>query len=170
MNLYEVSIPNMARIVGQVRVWLDKAQAHAELRKYDPQVLLTARLAPDQWHFTRQIQVVSLAPVRLAALLRGLEAPMLPDLEPTLPAIRERLDSVLAQLQALRAEEFRGAEKRVIALPFAPGKGMDAPAFVHEFSLPNFHFHAATAYAILRHNGVELGKLDFLGPISIRDL
>ncbi len=170
MNLFEISIPNMARIIGQVRVWLDKAEAHAELKKYDPQVLLTARLAPDQWHFTRQVQVLSLAPLRLAALLRGEEPPTLPDLEPTLPAIRERLGSILTQLQALRAEEFRGAEERVIPLFFAPGKGMQALAFVTEFSLPNFLFHATTAYAILRHNGVEIGKVDFLGPISIRDL
>lgn len=170
MNLYEISIPILARLLGQVPVWLDKLQAHAELKKYDPQVVLTARLAPDQWHFTRHVQVVALGTLRLAAALRGQEAPAMFDFEPTIPAIREHIAAVLAQLQALKAEDFRGAEDLVIPMPFAPSKAMHAPAFVSEFALPNFYFHGATAYAILRHNGVDVGKMDFLGPISIRDL
>ena len=170
MNLFDISIPPMMRTVVQARAWLDKAQAHAEARKYDPQVLLVSRLAPDQWHLARQLQVVALAPLRLAALLRGLEAPGYAEVEARLPALRAHLDAALEQLRALRPEEFRGAEERVIPMPMAPGKGMDAPAFVTTFALPNFYFHATTAYAILRHNGVDLGKLDFVGELAIRDL
>lgn len=170
MNLHEFAIPQMARTVGQVRVWLDKAEAYAAAKKFDPQVLMTARLAPDQWHFTRQVQALTLTPLRLSAVLRGAQPPVLADLEPTVAAVRVRVDETLAQLSALRAEEFEGAERRVIPLPFMPGKGMNAPAFVVQFSLPNFYFHAATAYAILRHNGVEVGKIDFLGQLEIRDL
>jgi uncharacterized protein len=170
MNLFEISIPQVTRTVGQVRVWLDKAQAHAEHRKFDPQVLWTARLAPDQWHFARQVQAVAHAPLWLAAALRGLEPPTAADVEVSHAALRERLDGTLEQLRALQEDEFRGAEERMIALPFAPGKGMRAPSFVVELVLPNFYFHATTAYAILRHNGVDVGKLDFLGPIEVRDL
>jgi uncharacterized protein len=170
MNLFETSIPQMTRAVAQVPVWLDRAAAHAEQRKYDPQVLLTARLAPDQWHFTRQIHAITTAPVRLSALLRGLEPPTLPDLEPTLAAVRQRLTGTLEHLRGLDPAEFRDAEGRTIGLPFAPGKGMRAPAFVTQFSLPNFYFHATTAYAILRHNGVEIGKPQFLGELELVDL
>lgn len=170
MNLHDIALPQMHRMVGQLTVWLDKAEAHATAKKFDPQVLLAARLAPDQWHFTRQVHALTTAPVRLAALLRGLEPPTLAELEPTMTAVRARVEETLAHLAALRPEEFRGAEERVIPLPFLPGKGMNAPAFVLQFSLPNFYFHAATAYSILRHNGVDVGKIDFLGQLEIRDL
>lgn len=170
MNLHDIAIPQMHRAVGQVNVWLDKAEAHAAAKKFDPQVLLTARLAPDQWHFARQVQALTITPVRLAAVLRGAEPPGFVDLEPTMAAVRARVADTLAHLAALRPEEFRGAEDRMIPLSFLPGKGMTAPAFVTQFSLPNFYFHATTAYSILRHNGVDIGKLDFLGQLDIRDL
>lgn len=170
MNLFDISIPQMTRIVGQARLWLDKARAHAEHKKFDPQVLLAARLAPDQWHLARQLQVVALAPLRLGAVLRGREAPNYQEVETTLPAVRGQLDAAHEQLLTLRPEEFDGAEERVIPLPFMPGKGMQAREFVVTFALPNFYFHATTAYAILRHNGVDLGKFDYLGELAIRDL
>jgi hypothetical protein len=170
MDLFEISIPPLTRMVGQARAWLDKAEAHAEQKKFDPAVLLTARLAPDQWHLARQIQAIAISPLRISAMLRGLEVPTMVDLEPTMAAARARLDETLAALRPLTAEEFRGADERVIPLPFMPGKGMPGPAFVAQFALPNFYFHAATAYAILRHNGVELGKIDFIGQLDVRDL
>lgn len=170
MNLFEMTIPPMTRMVGQARAWLDKAQAHAELKKYDPNVLLSSRLAPDQWPLARQIQAIAVNPLRVAAGLRGVEAPTFPDLEPTLAAARARLDEALEKLRGLTAEQFRGAEERVVPLPFLPGKGMNAPVFVVQFALPNFYFHATTAYSILRHNGVDLGKPDYIGQIDIRDL
>jgi hypothetical protein len=170
MNLFHMTIPPMTRMVGQASVWLDKAQAHAELKKFDPQVLLTARLAPDQWPLVRQLQAIAIAPLRAAAGLRGVEAPTMTDLEPTIDAARSRLAATLAALRGLTEEEFRGAEQRVVPLPFLPGKGMQAPDFVVQFALPNFYFHATTAYSILRHNGVELGKPDYIGHIDLRDL
>lgn len=170
MNLFDISIPHMNRIASQALVWLDKAQAFAEAKKFDVGVLLTARIAPDQWHFTRQIQSIAAGPLRLAAQLRGQPIPDYVDLEPTLAAVRARLEETRAQVSRLRSQDFDDAAARVIPLPFMPSKGMDAPAFVQQFALPNFYFHAATAYAILRHNGVDVGKIDFLGPIDIRDL
>lgn len=170
MNLYDLSIPQLIRSLGQVHRWLDKAQAHAEQKKFDPQVLLSARLAPDQWHLGRQIQAITLAPRRLSALLRGVEPPAFEESEATIANLRAGLDSALEQLKALKPEQFQGAEDRVIPLPFLPGKGMKAFNWLTQFALPNFYFHATTAYAILRHNGVDVGKMDFLGDLDIRDL
>lgn len=170
MNLYQMTIPPMTRMVGQARAWLDKAQAYAELKKFDANVLLTARLAPDQWPLVRQLQAIAVAPLRAAAGLRGVEAPTPADIEPTIDAARSRLSATIEALRGLTEEQFRGAEERVVPLPFLPGKGMQAPDFVVQFALPNFYFHATTAYAILRHNGVDLGKPDYIGHIDLRDL
>jgi hypothetical protein len=170
MSLYDLSIPQMIRMLGQVRRWLDKAQAYAEQKKFDPEVLLSARLAPDQWHLGRQIQAITLGPLRTGALLRGLEPPKPEDIQATLPNVRERIDSAIEHLKMLKPEEFEGAEDRVIPLPFAPGKGMKASVWLTQFALPNFYFHTVTAYAILRHNGVDVGKADYLGDLDIRDL
>jgi hypothetical protein len=170
MNLYDLSIPQLTRILAQVPRWLDKAQAHAEQKKFDPQVLLSARLAPDQWPLGRQLQVIPVVPRRLSALLRGIEPPAFEDSEATIADLRVGIDSALEHLKALKPEQFQGAEDRVIPLVFLPGKGMKALAWVTQFALPNFYFHATTAYAILRHNGVDVSKTDFLGDLDIRDL
>src|SRR5262249_6045494 len=154
MNLYELSIPQLIRMLGRARSWLDKAQAYAEQKRFDPEVLLSARLAPDQWPLGRQYQAVLLGPQRIAALLRGMTPPQPEEWQPTIPELRARLDGVVERLAALNPEEFHGADDRVIPLPFLPGKGMKAPAWLTQFALPNFYFHVTIAYAILRHNGV----------------
>ncbi|MBZ5714254.1 DUF1993 domain-containing protein [Nannocystis pusilla] len=170
MNLFDISIPHMSRSAGQVLVWLDRAQAHADARKFDVSVLLTARLAPDQWHFTRQVQQIVATPLRLASLLRGQAPPDIAEIEPSVAAIRAAVQSTRERLAPLRSSEFADAAERVIPLPFMPGKGLAAPDFVQQFALPNFYFHAVTAYSILRHHGVEVGKPDFIAPLSFRDL
>lgn len=170
MKLHDIVFPQLTRTVAQLHGWLDKAEASAAARKFDPHVLLTARLAPDQWHFTRQLQALLLTPVRLPALLTGAAPADGTELEPTLSAIRARIDGVLAGLRAIDPARFDGAEDRVIPLPFLPGKGMRAPQYVVQFVLPNFYFHVTTAYAILRHNGVDLGKIDYIGPIDLLDV
>lgn len=170
MNIYDIAIPQMTRTLGQVRRWLDKARAYAEQKKFDPEVLLAARLAPDQWPLAQQIKVLTLAPRRLAAVLRGQEPPAFDEGEVNLKILADRLDASIASLKALRAEEFRGADDRVIPLFFMPGKGMSATEFVITFSLPNFYFHVNTAYSILRHNGVDLGKMDYIGELNVRDM
>lgn len=169
MNLYDISIPTMTRLLGQVSVWLDKAQAYAEQKKFDPEVLLTARLAPDQWALGRQIQTITLSPLRMSAFLRGTTPPTYDEGAPTFATLRERLAASIAELKKLSPADFEGAESRVVALPFMPGKGMKGADFFVEFVLPNFYFHATTAYAILRHNGVDVGKMDFLGALSLCD-
>jgi uncharacterized protein len=170
MSLYDISIPQMTRILGQVPGWLDKAKAYAEQKKFDPEVLLSARLAPDQWPLAQQIQVITLVPQRLGAYLRGLEPPKPEESGTTLASLRAGLDAALAHLRSLKPADFKGAEDRVIPLPFMPSKGMTASDFVIQFSLPNFYFHTTTAYSILRHSGVDLGKMDFIGALDMRDL
>ncbi|KYF85327.1 hypothetical protein BE18_04050 [Sorangium cellulosum] len=171
MSLYESSFPQMARMLGQVLVWLDKAQAYAEQKKFNPEELLTARLAPDQWNLRRQIQTLAHWPVRLAALLTDEEAPARENAEEeTIADLRARVGKALEQVKALKPEQLKGAEERTIPLFFLPGKGMKAADFVFQFSLPNFYFHATTAYSILRHNGIDVGKGDFIGALDLRDL
>lgn len=170
MNLYDSLIPQLTRVLGQVLRWLDKAQAYAETKKFDPEVLLSARLAPDQWDLAGQLRVVALAPQRLAAMLRGTEPPAFEEGELTTAVLRGRLEKSIELLKGLKLEDFKGAEERVIPIPFMPGKGMTAPEFVSQFALPNFYFHVVTAYSILRHSGVDVGKGDFLGELNVRDL
>ncbi|WP_437799104.1 DUF1993 domain-containing protein [Sorangium sp. So ce693] len=170
MSLYDSSFPQMTRMLGQVLVWLDKAEAYAQQKKFDPEVLLAARLAPDQWPLRRQIQNIIAWPLRLGALLTGAELPQLETGNETIAELRARIGKTIEQLKALKPEQLKGAEDRTIPLFFLPGKGMKAPDFVFQFALPNFYFHATTAYSILRHNGLDVGKSDFIGSLDLRDL
>ena len=170
MSLYDSSFPQMVRMLGQVLVWLDKAEAYAQQKKFDPEVLLNARLAPDQWNFRRQVQTVIFWPLRLSALLTGGEPPQPETGDETIAELRARIGKTLEQVKALKPEQLKGAEERTIPLFFLPGKGMSAPDFVFQFALPNFYFHATTAYSILRHNGIDVGKTDFIGSLDLRDM
>ncbi|EYF07200.1 DUF1993 domain-containing protein [Chondromyces apiculatus] len=170
MKLHDRLVPPMALMVRQVRGWLDKAEAFAAQKKIDPEVLLSARLAPDQWHLRRQIQMVAWFPTQLRTMLAGEELKQFTLVEEPLGDLRASLDRALVALEALTPELLDSAADRTFAMPATPGKGMLGTDLVGQMILPNFYFHAAMTYAILRHNGVELGKMDFLGPIDIRDL
>lgn len=170
MNLHSISLPQVIRTLGQVNRWLDKAQEHAEQKKFDLSVLLGSRLAPDQYNFTRQVQSMSDGAKGMAARLIGEESPSFPDTETTVAELRARVDKTVAYLKGLKPEQFDGASERRVTLSFLPGKYMLGVEYLVELALPNFYFHAASAYAILRHNGVDLGKRDFLGDITLRDL
>ncbi|WP_437591152.1 DUF1993 domain-containing protein [Sorangium sp. So ce1000] len=170
MSLYDSSFPQMIRMLGQALVWLDKAEAYAQQKKFDPEVLLTARLAPDQWNFRTQLQTVIAWPLRLSAVLTGANPPRFETGDETIAELRARIGKTLEQVKALKPEQLKGAEDRTIPLFFLPGKGMKAPDFVFQFALPNFYFHATTAYSILRHNGLDVGKADFMGSLAIRDM
>ncbi|TKC99224.1 DUF1993 domain-containing protein [Polyangium fumosum] len=165
MNLYDPFVPQLIQIVGQACTWLDKAQALAEQKKFDVNVLLGARLAPDQYPLVRQFQAISDGAKFTAARLAGVTPPVFEDNEKTVEEVRARLDKTIAWLKTLEPAQFEGAEARTIVLPFAPGKGLKGLDFLVKMALPNFYFHATTAYAILRHNGVDVGKLDFIGNL-----
>jgi hypothetical protein len=169
MNIYELTIPQFVQILTQIHHWLDKAQAFAQQKKFKPENLLTARLAPDQFHFTRQIQGACDHAKNGAARLAGVEPPKFEDNEATVDDLRARLTKTIEFLRSLKPEQFQGAEERKITLPFISGKYLIGSEYLVQFLLPNFYFHATTTYALLRHNGIELGKQDFLGPITLRD-
>lgn len=170
MTPYDLTVPQFIRILGQVHRWLDKAQALAEQKKFDVNVLLSARLSPDQYPLTRQIQMVSDGAKLATARLSGVEPPVFEDTEKTMEELRARIDKTIAWLKTIKPEQLQGAEGRTITLPFVQGKGLTGSDYLTTMVLPNFYFHAVTTYAILRHNGVDVGKLDFLGDLPFHDL
>lgn len=170
MNLYDATVPQFKRILGNLERWLDKATAFAESKKFDPNTLLTARLAPDQFALVRQIQSTADQCKLTVARLTAKDPPKHPDTEQTFEELRKRLHSVVHFLDTFSPADFEGAAERLIALPFFPeGKGMTGASYLVERQLPNVYFHASMVYAILRHNGVDLGKADFIGQVTYRD-
>jgi len=169
MNYYDLTVPQFIRILRQIPRWLDKAEAHAAAKKFDVQVLLESRLAPDQYNFIRQVQGTCDVTKNFTARLAGQEPPKFEDNEKTAAELRARVEKTVAWLETLKPEQFEGAEDRMISLPFAKDKVMKGSDYFSQLLLPNFYFHATLMYSILRHNGVDLGKLDFLGDVNLRD-
>ena len=168
MSLYESSVPPLKKHLANLDRWLDAASAHATKKGFDVAVLLQARLAPDQYPLVRQVQAACDAAKFGAARLTGKEAPKHPDTEQTLDELHARVKSVLAYLETFKAADFAGADERFVELPFFEGKKLRAGDYLNELALPNFYFHATHVYAILRHNGVALGKRDFISSLSLQ--
>jgi uncharacterized protein len=168
MNLFELSIPQFKKVLQSIERWLELAALHAERKGFDPNVLLLSRLAPDQWALARQIGTACDTAKFTIARLCAKEAPRHSDDQTTLAEVRARIQSVVAYLDAFKREDFTGAGERLIAPPTLQGRQILGNDYYFQMQLPNFYFHATTAYAILRHNGVELGKADFLGPLPVR--
>ena len=166
LSMYQASIPAFVQMLNSLAAILDKAEAHAGNRKIDPEVLLNYRLAPDMLPFVRQIQIAADLAKGAAARLAGVEVPKHDDTEKTFADLKARLAKTVAFLQSFKPSEIDGSEDRDIRLTLGEHtmsfKGQ--PYLVH-FVLPNFYFHCTTAYDILRHGGVELGKRDFIGAI-----
>lgn len=158
----------MKKQLGQLDKWLDAAAADAKTRSFDPNVFLGLRLAPDQFAFARQVQTACDTAKLGASRLTGKEAPSQPDTEQTLEELHARVRSVIAYLDTLSAKDFEGAAARVVTQPRWEGKVMSGSDYFVEHALPNFYFHLTHAYAILRHNGVNIGKRDYLGTLSLR--
>jgi len=167
--IYE-TIRQLAKELGNLDRCLDKGLAHAEALKFDPTVLLNARLAPDQYPLVRQIQAACDSAKFAAARLSGRQPPVHPDTESTLPEIKARLAAVQDYLGSFSAADFEGGAERTIGINWMPGKGLLGAAYLNELSVPNFYFHLATAYSILRHNGVPVGKVDFIGSLPFFDI
>jgi uncharacterized protein len=158
----------MKKHLGQLDKWFDAAVAYAETRKFDSKVFLDLRLAPDQFAFVRQVQIVCDTTKLAASRLTGKEAPAHPDTEQTIDELRARIKSVIAYLDGFTAQDFEGVAARTVTQPRWEGKIMTAHDYFLEHALPNFYFHLTTVYAILRHNGVTVGKRDYLGTLSQR--
>jgi hypothetical protein len=166
LSLYQASIPAFLRILDNLSKILAKAEAHAAAKKIDPSVFVNARLAPDMLPFSRQIQIATDAVKGCGARLAGIEVPSFPDTEITFAELQERIAKTVGFLKGITPEQMKGDEERAIHLKVA-GNELSFPATVYLFSfvIPNFYFHVTTAYALLRHNGVEIGKMDFLGGL-----
>ena len=167
LSMYQASIPAFQRMLTNLSAILDKAAAYAAERKIDPSVLLQSRLFPDMFPLVRQIQLTADFAKGAAARLAGVEPPKFEDNETTIDALKARLAKTADYLKGFKPAQIDGQEERVITIPIG-GNSMSfkgQPYLLH-FALPNFHFHAATAYDILRHCGVPLGKRDFLGAVD----
>ena len=165
LSMYSASAPVFSRILGNMLNWLDRAEAHAQARKFDPNNYLGLRLAPDMLPFVRQIQIVSDGAKGCMSRLAGTEIPKWEDTEASLDDLRARIRKTLEHVQSFSAAQIDGSDERAIAIPVRSGDALQfsGETFLKHFALPNFFFHATTAYALLRQAGVELGKADFLG-------
>lgn len=166
--MYYAMFGQMKKQLGQMDKWFDAAEAHATARSFDVNVLVVARLAPDQFALARQVQSACDTAKLAASRLTGKEAPSHPDTEQTITELRARVKSVLAYLDGFRAEDFAGAATRTITQPRWEGRTMTGADYFLEHALPNFYFHLTHAYALLRHNGVNVGKRDYLGTLTQR--
>jgi len=165
--LYE-TIQELKKMLSNLDAWLETAKTHATNKGFDPDVFLGTRLAPDQFPFVRQVQTACDTLKLAAARLSGREAPVHPDTETSLDQLRARIRSVSTYIDGFSAKDFEGAGTRVISLPRWEGKVMTGADYFLEHAVPNFFFHVTHAYALLRHNGVSLGKRDYLGSMTLR--
>lgn len=164
ITMHSASVPIFLTMLGNLAKWLDKAVAHAQAKKFDPDTLLTSRLAPDMLSLGKQIQIACDSAKFGVARLAGGEAPKFDDTESTIAELQARIEATSAYLRSVPADQVDGSEGKPISVPV---RGRDPLQFTGEqylkhFALPNFFFHVTTAYALLRHNGVELGKADYL--------
>lgn len=166
VSMYDVSVPLFSKTLGNLSAILDKGIAFAEAKKVDPAVLLGYRLAPDMLNLTRQVQIASDHARRCSCRLAGIEAPVYEDNEKSFPELKARIEKTVAFINTLKPAQFEGAETREIALKIA-GKDriLSGQTYFLHNALPNFFFHTTTAYAILRHCGVDIGKMDFIGQL-----
>jgi hypothetical protein len=166
ITMYQASVPVFERTLKALDVILDKASAYATERKIDPTVLLTARLYPDMFALTRQVQIATDHAKGASARLGGVAVPSFTDNEASFADLKARIAKTLEFIATVKPAQIDGSEARDITLKAGPRelnfKGQDYLLF---FALPNFYFHVTTAFAILRHNGVPIGKLDFLGAV-----
>ena len=165
-SIYQASVPIFLKTLGNLSAILDKGAAFAEEKKVDPQVLLNYRLAPDMFPLSRQVQAAADHAKRGTAYLAGIEAPAYPDTEATFAELKARIEKTTAFIGSVKAGQIEGAESRDIVLKTGSGsRTLSAQTYLLHQCLPNFFFHATTAYAILRHCGVNIGKRDFIGQI-----
>ncbi len=168
MNAHD-AVQLFAKTLDNLEKWMDKAEAHAKDRSFDVDVLVQARLAPDQYAFVRQVQATCDQAKYAAAYLSGKPAPSHPDTEQTFPELRERIRKCVSFLTTVSEKDFAGADERKVAPPWLGGRWLRGEDYLVHMAIPNFFFHATMAYAILRHNGVALGKMDFIGSFPTQE-
>jgi hypothetical protein len=167
ISMHSASVPIFVRMLTNMLTWLDKAEAHAQAKKFDSNNYLGLRLSPDMLPFSAQIQIASDSVKACVARLAGLEAPKWEDKEASLKELRARVTKTIEYAQSVPAAKIDGSDGRQVLVPMGPGRTvpMSGELFLKHFSLPNFFFHCTMTYALLRQAGVELGKMDYLGGV-----
>jgi uncharacterized protein len=166
LSMYQVAVPPFLQTLGALSSVLGKAEAHAGAKKFDPALLLASRLAPDMFPLSRQVQIACDFAKSTVARLAGIAVPSFADEEKSLADLRSRIAKTLDYVRSFKPSQIDGSEERDVTITLAgkPVTFKGQPYLVH-FVLPNFYFHATVAYAILRQDGVELGKRDFMGSV-----
>jgi hypothetical protein len=165
MSFHDASVSAFLQILNSLSAILTKAEAHCKAKNIQPDVLFGARLYPDMLPLSRQVQLACDFAAKGCARLTHSEVPSTPDTEKTFDELKQRLARTIDYLKTFKPAQFDGADSREVTFPIGPDKTMTLKGqqFLSHFAFPNFYFHAATAHGILRHNGVEIGKRDFLG-------
>jgi hypothetical protein len=166
--MFDIVVPETIKLLGCMSGYFEKAAAHAKARNYDVNTLLAARLAPDQFALGKQVSMACLLAEESLSKLAGKATPKHEADEGNVASLRKRIDATIANLKTLTRDDFNGWEERQCEMFFAPGQFMIGSEYLTQFALPDFYFHLMTVYSILRHNGVEVGKGDYLGTINMR--
>jgi uncharacterized protein len=167
LSIYRLSIPAFVRGFGVLSAYLDKAEAHAQTNGLEPQILVQARLSPDMLPLAGQVQRASDTSKNAIVRLAGIVAPGFPDTETTFAELRQRIGNTLEFFDSVQPDQLEGSATREVALKFGQMQAtLTGEDYLLTFVLPNFYFHLATAHGILRHQGVQVGKLDYLGPFG----
>ncbi len=170
ISMYKTSVPIFVQFLTSLSAVLDKAAAYAEAKKVDPAVLLNMRLAPDMFPLARQVRAATDHAINACGRLAGADMPSLGNAEASIPELKERISKTIEFLKGLKATQIEGSEEKPIKITFPSGatREFTGQSLLLTNSLPNFFFHCTTAYDILRHCGIELGKRDFMGtPVSL---
>lgn len=167
--LFEMTVPRFTHMLHNLSQILEKGVKQAEAKKFDSTVLVNARLAPDQFPLVRQVQIACDTAKLCAARLSGKEAPVNEDKETTIAELQERVASTLRYLEGFTEKDFAGAAERRITQPRWEGKWLTGKDYALFHAVPNIYFHVTTAYSILRHNGVDVGKKDYLGTLPYKN-
>jgi hypothetical protein len=167
ITMHSASVPIFVRMLGNLVKWLDKAEAHAAAKKFDTSVYLGLRLAPDMLPLSTQIQIACDSAKLAVARLSGVDAPKFDDSEKTMAELRQRVLATLDYIQSVPADKINGTEDKDVTFPRRDGTmTLKGEFYLKHFAFSNFYFHVTTTYALLRHNGVELGKMDYIGALQ----
>lgn len=165
--MYAASVPTFAHALKNLSAILDKGEKYAEEKKFDSEILVSSRLAPDMFALARQVQIATDVIKGGVARLAGVEIPSFPDTETTFEALQARITKLQTFLDGIKPAQIDGTENKIITLSVGGNElKFEGQAYLLSFVIPNVYFHITTTYAILRHNGVPVGKMDFLGAIQ----
>ncbi len=166
--IYDSFVPQAIKMLKNLEKILTKGEEYSVAKKFDFEVLLQTRLAPDQFPLVRQIQIACDSAKLCAARMAGIEAPVHQDTEKNLTEVRARIADVINFLETVKAQDFNNGVERRITQPRWEGKYLTGSEYVYEHAIPNLYFHITTAYAILRNNGIDVGKKDYLGEMPFK--